>query len=72
MCYQRAHSIRGGTVKLYYNPLSSYSRKVLLAFEEKQQTFEHEIVDLFSAEAKAQYREINPLGKVPMLVLDLP
>jgi len=57
-------------MKLYYNPLSAYSRKVLLAFEEKQQTFEHEIVDLFSEDAKAAYREVHPLGKVPLLMVD--
>ena len=57
-------------MQLYYYPLSSYSRKVLVALEEKQVSCEREVVDLFEPEAKAKYREINPFGKVPTLILD--
>jgi glutathione S-transferase len=54
-------------MKLYYNPLSTYSQKVLIAFHEKGLAFEPQIVDLFSAEGLGAYEKINPLGKVPFL-----
>jgi len=57
-------------MKLYFNPISSYSQKVLLAFYEKGIEFEPNIVSLMDPEAGAAYREIYPLGKIPCLVLD--
>jgi glutathione S-transferase len=54
-------------MKLYYNPLSSYSQKVMIAFNEKGLAYEPELVDLTSAEGRAAYEKINPLGKVPFL-----
>ncbi|MEZ0369139.1 MAG: glutathione S-transferase family protein [Candidatus Sericytochromatia bacterium] len=60
-------------MKLYYHPLSSYSRKVMIAMAEKQLSFEPEIVNLFDPEAKAAYkRDVNPFGKVPVLKLENP
>jgi glutathione S-transferase len=58
------------TMKLYYFPRSSYSQKVLIALHEKLATFTPVIVDLPDAQARADYRATNPLGKVPLLVLD--
>ena len=57
-------------MKLYYNPISTYSQKVLLAFYEKGIEFEPSIVSLMDPEAGAAYREVYPLGKIPCLVVD--
>lgn len=56
-------------MKLYYNPVSSYSQKTLMAFYEKNVQFEAVIVDLMSPAAKAEYKKINPFGKVPVLMV---
>jgi glutathione S-transferase len=53
-------------MKLYYNPRSSYSQKVLLAFHEKQVPFTPMIV----TPGDAELAKVTPLGKVPVLVLD--
>ena len=55
-------------MKLYYYPLSTYSQKVLIALYEKQLEFESELVFLFDPEAATSYKEIYPLGKIPLLV----
>lgn len=57
-------------MKLYYHPISTYSQKVLIALYEKDMAFEREIVRLMNPEAREQYREIYPLGKIPALALD--
>jgi len=57
-------------MKLYYHPLSTYSQKVLFALYEKGMDVEREIVDIFDESAKAAFREVNPLGKVPVLIDD--
>lgn len=57
-------------MKLYYFPLSSYSQKALMAFYEKDISFEPELVDLREESARAEYRKLYPMGKVPLLVLD--
>jgi glutathione S-transferase len=54
-------------MKLYYNPLSTYSQKVMIAFNEKGIAYEPHIVDLMSAEGRAAFEKIYPLGKVPFL-----
>jgi glutathione S-transferase len=56
-------------MKLYYNPVSTFSQKVIMGFHEKGQTFDGQVVDLFSPEGAAAYRKVYPLGKVPVLVL---
>ena len=56
-------------MKLYYNPLSTYCQKVLLAFYEKDIEFEKEVINLMDPIASEQYREIYPIGKVPLLEL---
>lgn len=57
-------------MKLYYHPLSTYSQKTLMAFYEKGVSFTPEIVSLMDPAGREAYLKINPLGKVPMLVLD--
>jgi glutathione S-transferase len=54
-------------MKLYYNPLSTYSQKVLIAFHEKQVAFEPVVVSLMSPEGRAAYEQVYPLGKIPLL-----
>ncbi len=54
-------------MKLYYNPLSTYSQKVMIAFNEKGIAYESQLVDLMSPEGRAAYEKINPLGKIPFL-----
>jgi glutathione S-transferase len=54
-------------MKLYYNPLSTYSQKAMIAFNEKGIAYEPHLVDLMSPEGRAAYEKINPLGKVPYL-----
>ena len=56
-------------MKLYYNPISTYSQKVLIALYEKGLDFEAEIVHLMDPDARAKYREIYPMGKIPCLEL---
>jgi glutathione S-transferase len=54
-------------MKLYYNPLSTYCQKVMIAFNEKGIAYEPEIVNLMTPEGRAAYEKVNPLGKVPFL-----
>lgn len=54
-------------MKLYYNPLSTYSQKTLIAFYEKQVAFEPIVVNLMSPEDKAAFEKIYPIGKIPLL-----
>ena len=57
-------------MKLHYFPLSTYSQKALIALYEKKVAFTPEIVDLQDPAARAAYRDIYPLGKVPLLTRD--
>jgi glutathione S-transferase len=57
-------------MKLYYNPLSTYSQKALIALYEKGIDFTPEFVDLASQEARAAFQKVNALGKVPFLLAD--
>jgi len=54
-------------MKLYYNPLSTYSQKVMIAFNEKGLAYEPEIVNLMSPDSRAAYEKVNPICKVPFL-----
>ena len=56
-------------MKLYYNPLSTFSQKALLAFYEKDVPFEREVVQLGDPEGRAAYEKIYPIGKVPLVVM---
>ena len=58
-------------MKLYYAPLSTYSQKTLIAFNEKNIKCDLIKIDLLNSSEKKRYRdEIYPLGKVPILILD--
>jgi len=57
-------------MKLYYNPISTYSQKALIAFYEKGIDFEPHIVNLMDSDDLAKYRDVYPMGKIPCLVLD--
>jgi glutathione S-transferase len=57
-------------MKLFYNPVSSYSQKVLMALHEKDAPFEPQVVNLMDRAARAAYEEcVNVFGKLPTLVL---
>lgn len=57
-------------MKLYYFPLSTYSQKVTIAMHEKGIEAEKISVMLFDPAERDRYREVYPLGKIPLLVLD--
>ena len=57
-------------MKLYYHPLSTYCHKVLIAFYEKGLDFDGEIVNLFDAKVREEYRTTYPMGKIPLLFDD--
>jgi glutathione S-transferase len=54
-------------MKLYYNPLSSYSQKAMIAFYEKGVAFDPIVVNLMTPEGIAEYASVYPLKKIPML-----
>lgn len=55
-------------MKLYYSKNSPYARKVRVVAAEKRIDIEMELVDL--ADPNCPVSQFNPLGKVPVLVLD--
>ena len=57
-------------MELYFAYLSTYSQKVLLGFYEKGVKFTPHPLDLSDEEAMAQYRQLYPFGKVPLLLCD--
>jgi glutathione S-transferase len=54
--------------KLLYSPTSPYARKVRIVLAEKK--IECEVVPDAPFEASSQAQQFNPLGKIPVLVLD--
>lgn len=52
---------------LYFNPMSPYSQKVLMAFYEKDIAFNPLVVNLADPRAREEYRQVHTLGKVPCL-----
>jgi len=55
-------------MKLYYNPLSTYSQKVMIAFNEKGIAYEPVAVNLPKGEqAESKFKTVNPQGLVPAL-----
>jgi glutathione S-transferase len=55
-------------LKLHYNPLSTFSRRVLIAFAEKQVPHELVVVDMAARRHREQpYLSLNPYGRVPTL-----
>ena len=57
-------------MKFYYHPISSYCQKVLVAMYEKSIEFEPHTVALMDPEKRAEFRDVYPMGKVPLLVID--
>ena len=58
-------------MKLYYSPTSPYVRKVTASLIELGQADKVERITMnVWADTAAPYREVNPLGKVPSLVLE--
>lgn len=58
-------------MKLYYHPVSTTSRPVVLFAQESGIDLEYELVDLFTgAQYQPQYASLNPSRQVPMLVDD--
>jgi len=57
-------------MEFYYHPISSYCQKALVAIYEKGLEFEPHIVALMDPEKRAEFREVYPMGKVPVLVVD--
>ncbi len=57
-------------MKLYYVPISPYAQKVMMALYEKEISFTPELVNLMDKAARKKYRELYPIGKVPLLVLE--
>jgi glutathione S-transferase len=59
----------GRTMRLYYHPLSSNSRRVLLTAHHLGLNLELVVVDLSRGEHKTpEYLRLNPNGKIPILV----
>ncbi len=59
------------SLKLYYHPLSTYSRRVLIVLAEKQIPHELSIVDMPARRHREQpYLSLNPYGRVPTLQED--
>jgi glutathione S-transferase len=54
-------------MKFFYNPLSTYSQKALIALYEKQAAFEPVLVDLMTQEGRDEYAQVYPIGKIPLL-----
>jgi glutathione S-transferase-like protein len=53
------------SMEFYYNPLSTYSQKALIAFHEKGVKFEPKIVNLIDPGSRAEFEQIYPIGKLP-------
>ena len=58
-------------IKLHYHPLSTFSRRVLIALIEKQISYEPVLVDMVARKHKEPaYLALNPYGRVPTLEED--
>jgi glutathione S-transferase len=55
------------TLKLYFHPLASFCHKALIALYENGTAFEPVIVDLGDQASTAAFKDIWPLGKMPVL-----
>jgi len=56
------------SLKLISHPLCPYVQRAAIALNEKRVDFEREYIDL--ANKPDWFREISPLGKVPVLLVD--
>jgi len=55
------------TLKLYYHPLSSFCWKVQIALYENATPFEPVVVNLQDPVSRAQFLEVWPIGKFPVI-----
>lgn len=55
------------SLTLYFHPLASFCHKVLIALYEKDIPFSKHMVDLTDEEMSAQFRNMWPVGKIPVL-----
>jgi glutathione S-transferase len=55
------------TLKLWFHPLASFCQKVLIALYENDTPFEGHLVDLGDEAARAEFRQLWPIGKMPVL-----
>ncbi|MGO1072028.1 glutathione S-transferase family protein [Lysobacter sp. CA199] len=55
------------SLHLYSHPLASFCHKVLIALYEQGTPFENHLVDLGDPDAKADFLELWPVGKMPVL-----
>src|SRR5271169_119856 len=62
------HIEEEATMKLYYHPVSTTSRPVVLFAAESGIELEYQLVDLFTgAQYKPEFEAINPSHQVPVL-----
>ncbi len=52
---------------LHFHPLASYCWKVLIALYEHGTPFEGRVVNLGDPEAREEFLELSPMGKIPVL-----
>jgi glutathione S-transferase len=55
------------SLTLYLHPLASFCHKVLIALYENETPFESRTVDLMDAAASADFFDLWPVGKIPVL-----
>lgn len=55
------------SLHLYSHPLASFCHKVLIALDEHGTAFEDHLVDLGNPDSKADFLELWPVGKMPVL-----
>jgi glutathione S-transferase len=55
------------SLKLYFHPLASFCQKVLIALYENDTPFEPHLVDLGDATSNAAFKQLWPIGKMPVL-----
>ena len=55
------------SLTLHYHPLASFCHKVLMAIYENKTPFEGQIVDLGDQAGSAEFFNLWPVGKIPVL-----
>src|SRR6202790_2589813 len=55
------------SLKLYFHPLASFCQKVLIALYENDTPFEPRFVDLGDERSAAAFKQLWPIGKMPVL-----
>ncbi len=55
------------TLRFHFHPLSSFCHKALIALYENDTPFEPVLVELFKEESAAPFKQMWPVGKIPVL-----